>query len=175
MKKIQLSVFGLLGAALLTAGLYSCSNDDSTSESATNEQADSIMQQNLSNKISQGEDLFNSIFLLEGSYVENIEFLQEQKSIYNSLSHETKEQLDTALIRDRVLISQYIKDNNPEFYSEFEEEMFSKDTYRMREAYKTASKTVFNALKSNMLEDMRELATQLMDKQVPLNLFEETK
>lgn len=108
---------------------------------------------------------------MEGSYVENIEFLQDNKAIYNTLPNDAKNQLNDVLVNDRVLISQYIQDNNPEFYSQFETEMFSKDTYRMREAYKTASKTVFNALKSNM----RELATQLMDRQVPLDLFEETK
>jgi len=119
--------------------------------------------------------LFNSIFLLEGSYVENIEFLQDNKAIYSTLPNDAKNQLNDVLVNDRVLISQYIQDNNPDFYSQFETEMFSKDTYRMREAYKNASRIVFNALKVNMIEDMKELATQLMDRQVPLDLFEETK
>ena len=118
--------------------------------------------------------MFNSIFLLEGSYVENIEFLQDNKAIYSTLPNDAKNQLNDVLVNDRVLISQYIQDNNPDFYSQFETEMFSKDTYRMREAYKNASRIVFNALKVNMIEDMKELATQLMDRQVPLDLFEET-
>lgn len=169
--KIILIMKKVILIAICAFAVISCGNEDnnlSGNENGINS------RQDYRARISKGEDLFNSIFLLNGTYVSEIQILNEQKMIYESLPAETRELIDGKISNDKELIMMYISDNEPDFFSKFENEMFSKDAYRMREAYKEASDIVFNALKVEMLDDIRNFASELVGNQVPMTLFEET-
>jgi|SRR5690606_20377268 len=158
--------------SMVLFAIVSCENQDASIAESKEESA--IASKNLTTSEEIGEELFNSIFLLEGDYVEQIEFVQEQKTAYMAIPANERNMLDSINLTYKNLIQSYIADNEPNFYTDFGTDMLSKDAYIMTDAYKNASDIVFNAVKGQLLEDVKDFIEQCISNQVPMELFEAT-
>lgn len=109
-----------------------------------------------------GEELFKSIIFLDGEATHLFPVLSEQFNVSDEIKSEQEKEAFEIAKNDAV---NFIAKNNPDFFSNFKKDLYSKDPYIIQEAIKSAVAELTPFLSQKMKQNGMEFTYDLKNKE----------